>query len=98
MVGSAPTRREIVILGLLLVSLLYYTSYDHTRLPVSYDEDDLLYSAQLANQQHPSVKPGQLITTFQGQRNTVSWDSGSHPIPETEMVAHVPGRLSVVLS
>ena len=84
-----PTAREVVILGVLLVSLLY--------LSATFPRNDGAISELLAGKPYlveegSSVLPMTLETqyTLQSLNAPLSW--GAEPVPETKIVAHVPGK------
>jgi hypothetical protein len=88
---SMPTRREIVLLTLLLAVLLLLTQVN-TNL-------DLQTSLRLAPKQTHTERPSNLTapsTKFEPQlpRTHIEW--GSSQVPQTRIVAHVPGMSSAL--
>ena len=84
-----PTPREIVILCVLFVSLLY--------LSATFPRNDGAVSELLSKSPYfvtdeVTVTPLSLDTqyTLQALNPPLSW--GSEPVPETKIVAHVPGE------
>lgn len=86
---APPTRRELVIVTLLLVFLLLASSFRSDKQPsrplhpyLGVDNNNI--SAAPAGVSHGGA-PETLITRL-------SW--GTSPVPQTKVLAHVPGQLS----
>jgi hypothetical protein len=80
---APPTRRELVIVTLLLVFLLLVSRSNHQpALPP--------HSSVVNSDKHGvSTTPGH-ADTYQFSRARLSW--GTYPVPQTKVLAHVPGR------
>lgn len=84
-----PTPRELVLLTVLLVSLLFLSA----RFPSNPSSvSDLLRSSPHVVEDELDVLPLALETqyTLQALNPPLSWEAGA--VPETKIVAHVPGK------
>lgn len=85
-----PTPREILILGVLLVSLLYLSAtFPRNDGAIS---DILSGNPYLVEDEPSGVLPLTLETqyTLQALNPPLSW--GAEHVPETKIVSHVPGK------
>ncbi|RDB17977.1 hypothetical protein Hypma_000815 [Hypsizygus marmoreus] len=85
MAPATPTRREVVILALLLVLLLYVFrkgDEQHARHPAS-------QSPALGNKTFVSPSETTHSSDARVLEGRLSW--GSSPVPQTKVLAHVPG-------
>lgn len=84
-----PTARELVLLAALLASLLYYTA---TTPRHSHTIEDIIAHAPHVVHDELDQLPSTFETqyTLQALNPPLRWGEGQ--VPETEIVAHVPGE------
>lgn len=88
MAPAFPTKREVVLLAILLVTLLvsFHQREQRPPLPLNLGNHD----------DTPHVKPTSLQASSPQQLDSrLSW--GSSPVPQTQIIAHVPGMASLEL-
>jgi hypothetical protein len=80
-----PTRREIVLVVILLATFSLTRRFDFSirRVPAPRHGDNI----------HSSVAPGGIkaLLVHKAFRTHLSW--GSAPVPDTKIIAHVPGEI-----
>ena len=88
-----PTAREIVLLTVLFTSLLFFSA---TFPRNSGSVTDILKTLPYVVEEELDTTPLTLETqyTLQALNRPLSWGAG--PVPETKIVAHVPGELLVL--
>lgn len=79
MASAAPTRREVVLVTLLLVFLLLISRPSNTTKPTRTGHNT--YNTSVAN--------GSPQAYHDTANTRLTW--GSSPVPQTKVLAHVPG-------
>jgi hypothetical protein len=83
--ATAPTRRELVLVAVLLVFLLF--SFSGTRIEASSEPEFVHEDGRIISTSGSSANQA----VFQPEDSVVRWNPGKGDIPRTHVVAHVPG-------